>query len=365
LILEDGTILKGSGFGYPCEVTGEVVFNTGMVGYPEALTDPSYSGQILIQTYPLIGSYGVPSYDITDNFGIPLHFESNKIHVKGYAVSELQTKPSHWTNDKTLNSWLDKQKIPCIEGIDTRELAKKLRTKGTMLGILKVDNKIDVEKLKRKLKTVGKTNQKDLVKEVTIKNPIRYTSENSPNVVLIDCGMKFGILRNLLKRDVNMVRVPYDYSAKRILKLNPSGVVISNGPGNPKECKKTIKTVEKLIETDLPIMGICLGNLILSLAAGADSYRLKFGHHGQNYPAINSETKRCHITEQNHEFAIEPKTLKSTDFNVWFRNANDKTIEGIKHKQKSLFGVQFRPEDSLECGFIYDNFIMEANKCQS
>jgi len=167
-----------------------------------------------------------------------------------------------------------------------------------------------------------------------------------------------------LVRNINVTRVPYDYSAKRIFKLNPSGVVISNGPGNPKDCEKTIKTVEKLIEADMPIIGICLGNLILALAAGADTYRLKFGHHGQNYPAINAETKRCYITGQNHEFIIDPNTLSRTDFNVWFKNANDKTIEGIKHKQKSLFGVQFRPEDSLECGFIYDNFIDEVKNAK-
>ena len=365
MVLEDGTTLKGSGFGYPCEVTGEVVFNTGMVGYPEALTDPSYSGKILIQTYPLIGCYGVPSHDIVDNFGVPLHLESNKIHVQGYAVSELQMKPSHWTNNKTLNDWLREQRIPCVGGLDTREIAKKIRTKGTMLGILKVAKKIDVEKIKKKLQTVKNTEQKNPVKKVTINKPIRYTSGNSPNIVLIDCGMKFGILRNLLVRNVNVVRVPHDYSAKRILKLNPSGIVISNGPGDPKVCKKTIKAVEKLIDTDLPIMGICLGNLMLALAAGADTYRLKFGHHGQNYPAMNLETNRCHITGQNHEFVIKPKSLKGTDFNIWFKNANDKTIEGIKHKQRSLFGIQFRPEDSLECGFIYDNFIEEVKKCQN
>jgi len=200
---------------------------------------------------------------------------------------------------------------------------------------------------------------------VTISKPIRYASGNSSNIVLMDCGMKFGILRNLLARDVNVVRVPHDYSAKRILKMKPSGVVISNGPGNPKDCEKTIKTVEKLIETDIPIMGICLGNLILALAAGANTQKLKFGHHGQNYPAMNLETNRCHITGQNHEFAIESKSLKGTEFNVWFKNANDKTIEGIKHKQKSLYGIQFRPEDSLECGFIYDNFIEEVKNAKT
>ena len=335
-----------------------------MVGYPEALTDPSYSDKILIQTYPLIGCYGVPSHDIVDNFGIPLHFESEKIHVKGYIVSELQMKPSHWTNNRPLNEWLLEQKVPCVQGLDTRELAKKLRNKGTLLGMLKVAEKIDVERVKKKLKTIKNSDRKDSVKEVTIDKPIKYTSGKS-NVVLIDCGMKFGILRNLLTRDVNVIRVPYDYSAKRIIKLNPSGIVISNGPGDPKHCGKTIKSVEKLIDTDLPMMGICLGNSILALAAGANIHRLKFGHHGQNYPAINLETKRCYITGQNHEFVIEPKSLEETDFNVWFKNANDKTIEGIKHKQKSLFGVQFRPEDSLECEFIYDNFIQEVKKCQN
>jgi len=365
LVLEDGTVFSGSGFGYPCEVSGEVVFNTGMVGYPEALTDPSYSGQILTQTYPLIGNYGVPPYSATE-FGVPMHFESDKIQVAGY-VAHSQTKhPSHWASVKTLDQWLAEQKTPAMEGIDTRELTKKLRMKGTMLGILKISDNIDIEEMRQKLKTVQDPNQRDLVKEVTIDKPITY-KRGSCNVVVIDCGCKFGILRNLLARNVNVVRVPYNYSAEKILEFEPSGIVISNGPGDPKKCVETVATVKEFLEMEIPTVGICLGNQILALAAGANTYKLKFGHRGQNHPAIDMFNKKCYITSQNHGFAIDDGSLNDTDFNVWFVNANDKTVEGIKHKDKAIFGVQFHPEGSpgpYETGFLFDQFIKEVEKFQ-
>jgi carbamoyl-phosphate synthase small subunit len=365
LVLEDGTVFSGSGFGYPCEVSGEVVFNTGMVGYTETLTDPSYSGQILIQTYPLIGNYGVPPYSMVNGCGVPLNFESDKIQVSGYAVHSQTKHPSHWASEKTLDQWLIEQKIPAIEGIDTRELTKKLRMRGTMLGILKVSDSIDVDEIKQKLKAVQDPNQIDLVKEVTIEKPIFYKGQSSPVVVVIDCGCKFGILRNLLARNINVVRVPYNYSAEKIFDLNPDGVVISNGPGDPKKCVDTIEATKEFLETAMPVMGICLGNQILALAAGADTYKLKFGHRGQNHPVLDLFTKKCYITSQNHGFSIDSNSLDRSDFDIWFVNANDKTIEGIKHRSKPIFGVQFHPEASpgpYETGFLFHQFIKEVEK---
>lgn len=365
LALEDGTIFKGNGFGYPCEVSGEVVFNTGMTGYTESLTDPSYYGQILIQTYPLIGNYGVPPYSIVDNFGIPLHFESNRIQVKGFVVYSLTQSPSHWSCKKTLDKWLHEQGIPGIEGVDTRELTKRIRAKGTMLGILKVGKEMNLKEVKAKLKMIEDPNKKELVKEVTADKPIKHSSGKSPKVVLIDCGTKFGILRNLLQRDIDIVRVPYNYPAEKILRIKPSGIVISNGPGDPKKCEQTIQTIKEILETDLPVMGICLGNQILALAAGADTYKLKFGHRGQNHPCIDLFNEKCYITSQNHGYAVDVESLKETGFDVWFKNVNDKTVEGIKHRKKPVFGTQFHPEASpgpYETGFLFDYFTEEVKK---
>ncbi len=360
LILEDGTCFLGSSFGYECESIGEVVFNTGMVGYTEALTDPSYSGQILVSTYPLIGNYGVPSFSIKDKFGIPLNFESEKIQVKGFIIHKLSEKFSHWSSKKSLGDWLYEQKIPGIQGIDTRALTRKLRVRGVMFGILKTwERDLDIENLKEKLKKVQK-NEQDLVKNVTIEKPIIHETGSSPRIVLIDCGVKFGIIRNLLEKQIDVIRVPYDYSPEKILSFNPSGILISNGPGDPKKCKQTIETVKELMETDLPMMGICLGNQILALAAGGNTYKLKFGHRGQNHPCIDLKTKKCFITSQNHGYAINPKSLKETNFNVSFINANDKTVEGIIHRKKDIFGVQFHPEASpgpYETKFLFDKFI--------
>jgi carbamoyl-phosphate synthase small subunit len=367
LALEDGTILKGTGFGHPCEVSGEVVFNTSMVGYTESLTDPSYHGQILVQTWILIGNYGVPPFSITDEFGIPLHFESQRVQVNGYVVQSLTKHPSHWSNQKSLDDWLKEQEIPGIEGIDTRELTKKLRVKGVMLGILRVGDEIDLEEMKEKVKKIEDPNERNLSKEVSIEKPIIYENGSSTKIVLIDCGVKFGILRNLLKRKCGVIRVPIDYPVDKILEFEPSGVVISNGPGNPKKCEETIETVRKLIEVGLPMMGICLGCQILALAASADTYKLKFGHRGSNHPAIDLSTRKCYITSQNHGYAIEPKSLEGTDFNIWFLNANDKTVEGIKHKSKPIFATQFHPEASpgpYETEFLFDLFMKEVKNAK-
>ena len=268
LLLEDGTFFIGHGFGESRKTSGEVVFSTSMVGYPEALTDPSYKGQILTLTYPLVGNYGVPPYDL--NFGIPLYFESDRIQVQGLVIHELCEEPYHWASTRTLDKWLSDEGIPGIYGIDTRRLTKKLRTHGVMLGILQVceaGEEPNLDNLLKEAKNIPDPNLTDLVKEVTVKEPAHYKVEGKNTVVLIDTGVKNSILRNFLKRGINVVRVPYDFSAKEILEYKPNGVVVSNGPGDPKKCVETIDCVKELAEK-VPVMGICLGNQILTLGPG-------------------------------------------------------------------------------------------------
>ncbi|HDN01623.1 MAG TPA: carbamoyl-phosphate synthase (glutamine-hydrolyzing) small subunit, partial [Candidatus Bathyarchaeota archaeon] len=305
LVLEDGSFFIGRGFGAVKKVSGEIVFSTGMVGYPESLTDPSYYGQILTLTYPLIGNYGVPAYD-SDKFGVPASFESIGIKVTGLVIQELCFKPHHWASRRTLDEWLKSEGVPGIYGIDTRRLTKKLREKGVMLGILQVceeDEEPNLDKLLKEVKNVPDPNMRDLVKEVTINEPIYYDCGGNKKVALIDCGTKAGIIRSLLKRHVNVIRVPYDLSAEEILEYRPDGVLISNGPGDPKRCAKTVEAVRVLAEEKIPMMGICLGNQILALAMGGDTYKLKYGHRSQNQPAYDLKTGRCYITIQNHGYA--------------------------------------------------------------
>jgi len=361
LVLEDGSHFIGHGFGSVKKASGEVVFSTSMVGYPESLTDPSYHGQILTLTYPLIGNYGIPPYNI--EMGIPQYFESESIKVTGLVIHELCTKPYHWASAKTLDEWLEDEDVPGIYGIDTRKLTKKLRVKGVMLGILQVCEEGEdppIEKLLREAERIPDPNSRDLVGEVTTKEPIVYESKGSKAVVLIDCGVKYGILRNLIKRRLRIIRVPYDFSAKEIMEYNPSGVMVSNGPGDPKKCDKTIWCVRELVEESVPIMGICLGNQLLALALGGNTYKMRYGHRSQNQPALDLETDRCYITTQNHGYAINSDSLHGTGLKVWFINANDKTVEGIKHTGKPAFAVQFHPEANpgpYDTEFLFDQFI--------
>jgi len=364
LVLEDGSTFSGHGFGAPKKVSGEIVFSTSMVGYPESLTDPSYKGQILTFTYPLIGNYGVPSY-VLEN-GIPRYFESESIKARGLVIHELCKNPFHWASTKTLNQWLKDEDVPGIYGIDTRKLTKKLRVKGVMLGILQVCEEGEeprLEKLLKEVKTIKDPNSQDLVKQVTIKEPVRYDVGANKVGVLIDCGIKHGILRTLLQQGMNVIRVPYDFSAEQILEYKPDAVIISNGPGNPKNCKKTIESVRELVEEDVPIMGICLGTQILALALGGDTYKLKYGHRSQNQSVIDLETKRCYITTQNHGYVTNAESLKGTGLEVWFINANDKTVEGVKHKSKPTFAFQWHPEASpgpYDTKFLFDKFLKLA-----
>jgi carbamoyl-phosphate synthase small subunit len=361
LVLEDGSYFVGHGFGAAKKVSGEIVFSTSMVGYPEALTDPSYKGQILALTYPLVGNYGVPPYDL--ELGIPLYFESENIKVTGLVIHELCKQPYHWASTKTLDEWLKSENVPGIYGIDTRKLTKKLRIKGVMLGILQVceeEQNPNLETLLKEVTEVPDPNSIDLVKEVSIREPLHYEVGGSKKVVLIDCGVKNGILRNLLQRRVNVVRVPYDFSTKEILEYDPSGVVVSNGPGDPKKCVKTIECVRELVEEDIPIMGICLGTQILALALGGDTFKMKYGHRSQNQPALDLKTGRCYITTQNHGYSVNPASLKDTSLETWFINANDKTVEGIKHREKPVFALQWHPEASpgpYDTEFLFDEFL--------
>ena len=362
-------LFEGIGFGYPTGVAGEVVFNTGMVGYTESLTDPSYHGQILCMTYPLIGNYGVPSYDIKDKYGLPKFFESDKIQSLGLVIHQLSDISSHWSASKTLEEWMFEEKIPGIYGVDTREITKILRMKGVMMGALIVsDKEVTIKELEEKIKN-DYYEGKNFMGEVSTHVPLEYGAENTKTIVLLDTGTKYSIIRNLLDLKFRIIRLPWDTKFDELIKYNPVGVVISNGPGDPKVCNSTIDTAKKLIESSTPTLGICLGNQILALASGADTYKLQFGHRGQNKSCINTHTNQSYITSQNHGYGIDEKSLTNTDFDVWFHNPDDNTVEGIVHKNKPLIAVQFHPEASpgpLDCKFVFTEFskLINENKIE-
>lgn len=357
LILEDGTVFEGMGFGYPTVAFGEAVFNTGMTGYVEALTDPSYSGQILTLTYPLVGNYGVPDPTVKDSDGIQKNLESETIQVRGLVVHELSLTASHWNMSMTLDEWLYNEKIPGISGIDTRELTIKLRTSGVMMAALAVsDTPINVQEIKKKLESAKKYNDEEFMNTVSIKEPQTFGS-GSESIVVIDTGVKNSILRNVLSLGYKVIKVPWNYSLEKILSYSPKGIIFSNGPGDPIKCAETMTTAKQVIEKNIPTLGICLGAQILGLAGGASTYKLKYGHRGQNKSCINLDTNLVYVTSQNHGYCIDPDSLKNTDFKLWFTNADDKTVEGIKHKQKKIIAVQFHPEASpgpFDCMFIFE-----------
>ncbi|MBU2646700.1 glutamine-hydrolyzing carbamoyl-phosphate synthase small subunit [bacterium] len=344
LILEDGSVLSGNHFGSPNSVAGEVVFNTGMVGYPETMTDPSYQGQILVFTFPLIGNYGVPDNLVKDD--LLVHFESRKIHVKGIIITSLTTEYSHWKAVRSLEDWMIEHKIPGIEGVDTRALTKILRSAGTQLGKMVMRDR-DI--------AFYDPNLENLVAQVSIKEPKLY-EKGGKRVILIDTGCKKNIIRSFLNRGVSVLRVPwdYDYSGEKF-----DGIMLSNGPGDPTMIPETIEILRKQLDKDKPIFGICLGHQILALAAGAESYKLKFGHRSQNQPCILVGSKRCFITSQNHGFAIDDQTLPE-NWSPWFFNANDGSNEGIRHTTKPIRSVQFHPEampGPEDTNFLFDEFV--------
>ncbi|MEE9241650.1 MAG: glutamine-hydrolyzing carbamoyl-phosphate synthase small subunit, partial [Nitrosopumilaceae archaeon] len=348
-------------------VFGEIVFNTGMVGYPETLTDPSYSGQILTFTYPLIGNYGVPDPAIKDADGISSYFESDKIQVRGLVIHELSMIASHWNLSMTLDEWLYKEKISGISGIDTRELTKKLRTSGVMMAALAVsDTEIDEEKVKKQLSLAQNYTTEKFMDVVSTKDE-QVFGKDKKTVVVIDTGVKNAILRNIIEIGYKVVKVPWNSSIEKILSYKPKGVVVSNGPGDPQNCPDTINTAKSLIEKNIPTLGICLGAQILGLAGGADTYKLKYGHRGQNKPCVNLENDQVYVTSQNHGYCINPDTLKNSEFNLWFSNTDDKTVEGIKHKKQKCIAVQFHPEASpgpYDCKFVFEELknLMEEEK---
>ncbi|MEI6532861.1 MAG: glutamine-hydrolyzing carbamoyl-phosphate synthase small subunit [Candidatus Roizmanbacteria bacterium] len=336
LVFKDGTELSGASFGFPVSSAGEIVFSTGMVGYPESLTDPSFAGQIVVFTYPIIGNYGVP--DISK-------LESNTIHVSGLVVSTYNPTPSHWDSKQTLSEWLNDAKIPALEIKDTRFLAQKIREQGVMSGKIVIKKDIpfvDSEKI-------------NLVNKVSTKKVMTIGS-GSKKIVVIDCGVKETIIRCLLKRDTTIHIVPWDFDLFHS-NLKFDAIVISNGPGDPKMVDITIETITKALKKNIPIFGICLGNQILALASGGDTYKLKFGHRSQNQPCLLEGSKRCYLTTQNHGFAVGtiPK-----GFQPWFTNANDGTNEGIIHKTKPFMSVQFHPEASAgptDTEWLFDYFL--------
>ncbi len=344
LILENGSVFEGHAFGAQKAVSGGVVFSTGMVGYPESLTDPSYRGQILTITYPLIGNYGVPGYEQEDN--LLKYFESDKIQTQGLIISDYSDTYSHWNAQKSLSDWMKEFNIPGIYGIDTRALTKQLREQGVMLGkIIYDDDTLEFED----------HDQRNLAAEVSIAEPIVY-EKGKKRVIIVDCGVKNNIIRAFLLRHITVLRCPWNYD---FLKEKADGIVISNGPGDPKTCAETIENVRKALSNTTPILGICLGSQILGLAAGADTYKLKYGHRSQNQPCAETGTKRCYITVQNHGYAVDADPLPE-DWREWFYNDNDHTNEGIIHISKPFFGAQFHPEASPgpdDTEFIFDMFL--------
>lgn len=357
LVLDDGTVFEGMGFGYSTTVFGEIVFNTGMVGYTETLTDPSYRGQILTLTYPLVGNYGVPKFDTCDNDGIPEFFESDHIQIRGLVIHELSLMASHWNLSVTLDEWMYNEKVPGITGIDTRYLTKKLREKGVMMAALSVsESEIDSESLKTQLSSATDYTQEMFMGEVSTKSERVFGRENE-SVVVVDTGVKNAIIRNIRGLGYKVILVPWNTSFEEIMSYEPKGVVLSNGPGDPIKCKDTIASAKALIKENIPTLGICLGAQILGLAGDATTYKLKYGHRGQNKSCFNLENNQIYVTSQNHGYCIDPESLQNSQFNLWFKNTDDDTVEGIRHKDKNCIAVQFHPEASpgpYDCKFVFE-----------
>jgi|TARA_B100002003_G_scaffold247848_1_gene280249 carbamoyl-phosphate synthase small subunit len=348
LILEDGSAFTGYSFGYESAVAGELVFNTAMTGYPESLTDPSYYGQILVLTYPSIGNYGVPGKKVED--GLLQHFESEHIHVTALIISDYSEKFNHWNAARSLGDWLKQEKIPGLFGIDTRKLTKLIRDKGSMLAKIVFDNDIQYYD----------PNKENLVDKVCIKNKVVYGT-GKYRILLIDCGVKNNIIRYLLRFDTTVIRVPWDFDYSN---EDYDGLFISNGPGDPEYCTTTIDNLKKSIKQDIPIFGICLGNQLVALAAGASTYKLKFGHRSHNQPVIEMGTNKAYLTSQNHGFAVDSKSIPN-DWEIFFQNLNDGSNEGIRHKSRPIFTTQFHPEASsgpTDTAFLFGDFIKAIEK---
>lgn len=374
LILSDGTVFRGRSFGYEKPVAGEVVFNTAMTGYPESLTDPSYAGQLMTLTYPLVGNYGVPPFTIEAN-GLATFMESEKIHAEAIIVSDYSENYSHWNAVESLADWLKREQVPGITGIDTRELTKVLREHGVMMGRIVFDDAMDNGEWRMdnygEVNYVDRVSCKDIIvyvggesKIFPVSTPMEELNSQLSifhsqlkKVVLVDCGVKTNILRCLLKRGVEVIRVPWDYDFNG---LQFDGLFISNGPGDPDTCDAAVQNIRRAMQNEkLPIFGICMGNQLLSKAGGAKIYKLKYGHRSHNQPVRMVGTNRCFITSQNHGYAVDNNTL-GADWEPLFVNMNDGSNEGIRHKRNPWFSAQFHPEAAsgpTDTEFLFDEFV--------
>lgn len=353
LLLEDSSILEGFCFGSPREAEGEVVFTTGMVGYPESLTDPSYKCQIVVFTYPLQGNYGVPNKKNNPQ-RIEDYFESHRIHASGMVASSYIDTYSHWNAYQSLDKWLRKEKIPALFGIDTRAITKKLRKKGVMLGKISHSRKFP--------KVWHDPNEENLVSKVSVNKPIIYGT-GSKTIIVVDCGVKYGILKQFLEFGVRIIRVPWDFDLSIYKKLYDA-VVISNGPGDPAVVGKTRVIAEYCLSNDIPLLGICIGHQILALAAGGKTYKLTFGHRSHNQSCFDKFTKKAYMTTQNHGFAVDRNSLPR-GWQEWFVNLNDDTNEGIRHRNKPFWSVQFHPEGRpgpYDTNWIFKDFLKEVDR---
>ena len=349
LILGNGSRYSGKSFGYGKGVQGEVVFTTAMTGYPQSLTDPSYAGQILVFTSPLVGNYGVPPHTFGKE-GLPDNFEGERIYPRAIVVSDYTEKPSHWNSVETLAQWLEREHIAGITEVDTRSLALELRQEGVMTGMIVIEG----EQEQRLSDEYGSVN---FVEEVSCNKVIRYNVGAGKRVVLVDCGVKVNIIRCLTGREVEVIRVPWNHD---FTTMEYDGLVLSNGPGNPDTCSVVVENLRKAMSTgSKPIFGICLGNQLMAKAAGASVYKLPYGHRSHTQPVRMVGTTRCFITSQNHGYAVDSATLPA-GWLPWFENMNDRSNEGIRHKSKPWFSVQFHPEAEsgpLDTMFLFDEFV--------
>jgi carbamoyl-phosphate synthase small subunit len=362
LVLQDGTVYEGTGFGPLGTYEGEAVFCTGMVGYTESMTDPSYHNQFLTFTYPLIGNYGVARF-LSGETGLPDAFESDAIRTRGIIAHEICSQPNHWSCERSLPKWLDDEGVPGISGIDTRNLTKRLREQGVMPAVLHVHEPgeaPDYDRLRARVSKMRDPTDGNLVSEMSTPVTLEYNPSGAKTVVVLDCGAKYGILKSLIRRNLRVVQVRYDSPFDVVESYRPDGVLISNGPGNPDRVDTIQRTIASCISSGIPTFGICMGNQLLSLSQGATTYKLKYGHRSQNQPCIEVGTKRCYITSQNHGYVVDPASLEGTGLEMWFENANDNSCEGVIAKDGSAMAVQFHPEANpgpRDTNYLFDKFV--------